>query len=411
MAEHKLLIVNHAVEMGGAERVLLRFLDAMDRDLFEPALACPHPGPLVEATEERGITVHLGFPTPRLLEVRRKSLGGGRLSRLVYAIDTMRTASALARLVRAEGYDLVLTNSAKADIYGSLAGRLAGKPVVWRLHDIVDYDAFSRLNVMLFSGFATLFAARVLAVSGAVRDALASRGVRKEKIAVVYNGIDVNGLASAYNRDSSRKKLAEEFGIEVDAPLAGLVGRLVDWKGPDRFLSAAAEVAQELPDARFLLVGDAIFGEASYVDDLNKQALRLGLGGKAVFTGFRENALEITAGLDALVHASLLPDPLPTVLIEAMALGVPVVGSDAGGVREIIEDGVTGMVVPPGDVEAMARAMLRLLSDPDEARSMGEAGRERALRAFEIGRQCRLLERELLAVLGAQKRQRGGLSA
>ncbi|MBC7231507.1 MAG: glycosyltransferase [Actinobacteria bacterium] len=403
MAGFKVLIVNHAVEMGGAERVLLRFLDTLDRGLFEPALACPHRGPLVEAAEERGLKVHLGYPVPRLLEIRRKSLGGSPLSRLAYPYDMARTVTALARLVRDEGYDLVLTNSAKADIYGSLAGRLAARPVVWRLHDIVDYDAFSVLNVLLFTTFAGLFAARVLAVSGAARDALTARGVRASKVAVVHNGIDVRRLASSYRRSLSREKLAEEFGIAPEAPLAGLVGRLVDWKGPDRFIAAAAGVARELPAARFLLVGDAIFGEASYVDELRAQTRRLGLEERVVFTGFREDALEITAGLDVLVHASLLPDPLPTVLIEAMAMGVPVVAADAGGVREIVEDGVTGRLVPPGEVEDMARAMIALLSDSGTATAMGERGRERALRLFEIERQCRLFEEELLSVL----RERG----
>ncbi len=399
MSTYKLLIVNHAVEMGGAERVLLRFLDALDRGLFEPALACPHHGPLVEAVEEHGIKVHLGYPAARLLEVRRKSLGGGPIPRLAYPFDFARTAFSLARLIREERYDLVLTNSAKADIYGSLAGRLAGRPVVWRLHDIVDHDAFSRFNVLLFRTFASLFANRVLAVSGAVREALAAHGVDKDKITVVYNGIDVRGLSASLSRSRSREKLAEEFGIDTGAPLAGLVGRLVDWKGPDRFIAAAAEVSRELPEARFLVVGDAVFGEASYVDGLKAQARRLGLESRVVFTGFREDALEMTAGLDLLVHASLLPDPLPTVLIEAMAMGVPVVAADAGGVREIVEDGVTGTVVPPGDVRATARAMLESLSRPEKARAMGEAGRERAARLFDIERQCRVLEEELLSVL------------
>ena len=399
MAEYRLLIANHAVEMGGAERVLLRFLDAMDRDLFEPALACPHRGPLVEAAEERGVRVHLGYPASRLLEVRRKSLGGNRLERLAYPLDMARTVAGLSRLIREEGYDLVLTNSAKADIYGSLAARLAGRPVAWRLHDIVDRDAFSRLNVVLFRTFASLFAARVLAVSGAVRDALEARRVSGEKIVVLHNGIDVEGLWSARARPRSRKKLEDEFGIASDAPLAGLVGRLVDWKGPDRFVAAAAEVARRLPSARFLLVGDAVFGEASYVDGLKAQVRRLGLDDRVVFTGFREDALEITAGLDVLVHASLLPDPLPTVLIEAMAMGVPVVASDAGGVREIVEHGKTGLLVPPGDVDALAEAVLELLSNPGKARDMGGAGHERAVRLFDMDRQCRMLEKELLSVL------------
>ncbi|MBN2026827.1 MAG: glycosyltransferase [Actinobacteria bacterium] len=403
MSAYRLLIANHAVEIGGAERVLLRFLERMDRGLFEPALACPHPGPLSEEAAKLGLRVHFGYPTPRLLEVRRKSLGNSRLSALAYPWDMARTVYGLARLLRAGGYDLVLTNSAKADIYGSIAARLAGIPVVWRLHDIVDSDAFSRLNIALFRFFATFFAARVLAVSGAVKEALVGRGVRGGKIAVVYNGIDIEALTRTAQREEARA----EWDIEEDAPVAGLVGRLVDWKGPDRFLAAAAEVAMDIPQARFMLVGDAIFGEAGYVDELKEAAVRLGLAERTVFTGFREDALRIMSGLDVLVHASLLPDPLPTVLIEAMALGLPVVAADAGGVREIVREGSTGLVVPPGDVRAMREAMVELLSDPEEAARMGRAGRELAAERFDIDLQARSLEQELLAALPRGKRERG----
>ncbi|RJP35471.1 MAG: glycosyltransferase family 1 protein [Actinobacteria bacterium] len=403
MAEYRLLIANHAVEIGGAERVLLRFLERMDRSLFEPALACPHAGPLSEEAAKLGLQVHFGYPAPRLLEVRRRSLGRSRLTAAAYPYDMARTVLALARLLRKGGFDLVLTNSAKADIYGSLAARLAGTLVVWRLHDIVDADAFSRVNIMLFRVFASFFAARVLAVSEAVRGALVSRGVSGDKIAVVYNGIDLEELDKVAERRGARA----EWGLEEDVPLAGMVGRLVDWKGPDRFLEAAARVAGEIPRARFLLVGDAIFGEAGYVDELKAMAARLGLGERALFTGFREDALRIMSGLDVLVHASLLPDPLPTVLIEAMALGLPVVAADAGGVREIVREGKTGLVVPPGDVPALSEAMVELLSHPGAAAGMGRAGRELAGERFDSERQARRMEEEMLSVLrGAGKAKR-----
>ncbi len=402
MAAYRLLIVNHAVEIGGAERVLLRLLDRMDRGLFTPALACPHAGPLTEEAEARGLQVHLGYPAARLLAVRRKGLGAGPLGALAYPLDMARTVAGLARLVREGGYELVLTNSAKADIYGSVAARLAGRPVVWRLHDIVDYDAFSRLNVLLFRVSASLLASRVLAVSQAVREALMARGVSGKKIAVVYNGIALD----ACDRALARPGVREEWGLEKDAPVAGMVGRLVDWKGPDRFLEAAALVAARMPRARFMLVGDAIFGEAGYVERLKQMAARLGLEESVVFTGFREDAQRIMAGLDVLVHASLLPDPLPTVLVEAMALGLPVVAADGGGVREIVVDGVTGMVVRPGDAGAMSEAMLAVLSAPARAGDMGAAGGRRARELFDIEARSRQLEEELLLVLRGKGKRR-----
>jgi glycosyltransferase involved in cell wall biosynthesis len=398
MARYRVLVVNHAVEMGGAEKVLLRLLDSLDQDIFEPAIACPGEGPLTEQMENRGIPVFAGHPSDRLLNIRRQSLGGNNLSVLGYPADLAASVYRLSRLVRNGGFDLVYPNSAKADIYGSAAGRLAGRPVVWRLHDIVTAEAFNKLNMRLFKVCATRFTRRVLCVSRAVEDAMAELGVPRAKLTTVYNGIDLASESASVDRAAVRRSL----GVDEDAPLAGMVGRLVDWKGPDYFIEAAGIASLELPDARFLLVGDAVFGEQAYVDELKRLASDRGLDGKLVFTGFRDDVSEIMASMDLLVHASVLPDPLPTVLIEAMARSRPVVGTDAGGVREIVADGATGFVVPPRDARAMARAMTEILRDPDRGRSMGDAGRARAGELFDIKVTTRIMEKEMLDAIAAK---------
>ena len=124
---YRMLIVNHAVEMGGAEMVLLSFLDHMG-GACEPALACPHEGPLVKEMRDRGIAVYLGYPAARLLDVRRRSVGREWSRVIAYPYDMTLTVLKLARLIRKGGFDLVFTNSAKGDIYGSLAGWLRECP-------------------------------------------------------------------------------------------------------------------------------------------------------------------------------------------------------------------------------------------------------------------------------------------
>jgi glycosyltransferase involved in cell wall biosynthesis len=402
MAAYRLLVVNHAVEIGGAERALLGFLDCLDRDAFEPALACPHQGPLTREAESRGLRVHLGFPSPRLLEVKRRSIGKDRLAAAAYPYDLARTALGLAAMIRREGYDLIFTNSAKADIYGSLAGKLAGRPVVWRLHDIASGEAFSRLNLFLFKVSASLCADRVLAISEVVREALFDLGVKEAKVRMVYNGILPSGTTTAAGRDEVRAA----WGVSADAPLVGMVGRLVDWKGPDYFIDAAAVVAAGLPEARFMLVGDAIFGERSYVDGLKAMVEDRGLRDKVVFTGFREDVEEIIASMDLLVHASVQPEPFGLVIIEAMAQGLPVVATCGGGVGEIVDDGETGILVPPRDAGAMAAAISTLLADPVRARGMGEAGRKTVAERFDLREKAREMEAEMLAVLTEKGAQR-----
>jgi glycosyltransferase involved in cell wall biosynthesis len=397
MAAHRLLVVNHAVEMGGAERVLIRLLDSLDRDLFEPELACPSDGPLTEEARARRIPVHLGHPSSRLLAIRRRSLGGNRIAIAAYPFDLVGSVARLARLVRSGRFDLVFANSAKADIYGTLAARAAGRPSVIRLHDIIDTEAFNRLNVWLMKTCSRHLASRVITVSRASEDAMASLGVPRSKLLTVYNGIDLEAEGTAVDRDQVRR----ELGLEAGVPLAGLVGRLVDWKGPDYFIRAAALVAEGNPGARFALVGDAVFGEKDYVDSLKELAGSLGISNSVVFTGFRQDVSRIIASLDVLVQASTLPDPLPTVLVEAMARSRPVVASYAGGVPEMVEDGVTGLTVPPRDTDAMATAMAALLSDPAKASRMGQAGHERARELFDIKKTTRVMEDALLEVMGA----------
>jgi len=401
MARYKMLIMNHVVRIAGAEISLVRLMDELDMELFEPALACPMEGPLTREMRDRGIAVHLGFPSDRLLNIRRRSLGDNRLAILAYPWDILRTVASLARLINEGGFDLVFTNSAKADIYGSLAGWLARRPVVWRIHDTVDSQAFSRLNVWLLKTCATHLAAKVIAPSPVVKEALVDLGVPGDKITVIYYGIDFNKIQA----QKARLEVRAELGIETEAPLAGFVGRLVEWKGPDYFLKAAALVAKKIPQARFLLVGDAMFGEKDFEEGLRNLSLQLGLEDKVVFTGFREDASDIMAAVDVVVHASIMPDPLPNVIIEAMALKRPVVAADGGGIPVMVENGVTGIVVPPRDVEGMARAITLILKDKERASTMGEAGYRRAQRLFDKNRNTRNIEKELLEALAASGRR------
>lgn len=394
MSKYRLLIVNHAVEIGGAENVLLRLLDNLDPNLFEPSVASPDQGPLTAELESRDIRVFYGFPSPRLLKVRRMSVGANKAAAFLYPFDMLTTIIRLAWLISRKRFDIVLTNSAKADIYGSLAGYIARRPVVWRLHDIVGPEAFSRFNILLFKVTASHFAKRVLAVSEATRKAFIAQGLSADKVRCVYNGVD---LSSPTPKPDST--IREEYSLDPSAPVAAMIGRLVHWKGPDTFIRAAAAVSRKIPEARFLLVGDAIFGEQSYVEELKNLADELGLGEKLVFTGFRSDIPEIMASADIIVHASILPDPLPTVLLEAMAQSKPVIGARAGGVPEIIEEGVTGIVFAPGNVSRLAEAMEQLLGDREKAASMGAEGFRRAIKLFEVKKNTHLIEDELVEII------------
>jgi glycosyltransferase involved in cell wall biosynthesis len=152
-----------------------------------------------------------------------------------------------------------------------------------------------------------------------------------------------------------------------------------------------------------LLVGDATFGEKSFVDELKEMCRELGVAEKVVFTGFRDDVPVIMRSIDLLVHASTLPEPFGMVLIEAMAASRPVVATRAGGVQEIVDSGVTGILVPPGDEDAMARAIVEILSDGGLRQRMGEAGLRRVEERFSRDETTRGIEREMLAILEERK--------
>jgi glycosyltransferase involved in cell wall biosynthesis len=163
----------------------------------------------------------------------------------------------------------------------------------------------------------------------------------------------------------------------------GVVARLSPEKGQDTFLEAAAMVLREVHDVGFVIAGDAALGDRHYAERLVDLARRLGMVERTLFTGFTDRVPELMAGLDVLVVPSHA-EPFGLVTVEAMASGTPVVATRTGGSPEIVEHEKTGLLVPPRDPAAIARAVLTLLRSPDRARALGETGRRRATDAFSI---------------------------
>ncbi|MBI4635711.1 MAG: glycosyltransferase family 4 protein [Candidatus Rokubacteria bacterium] len=285
-------------------------------------------------------------------------------------------------IVRRERPSIVHTHTAKAGLVGRLAAWLAGVPVVLHtFHGHVFHGYFSPAKTRLFLGIERWLARRtrrVLAVSEAVRRELLTLGIGSaERLAVMPLGLALEPFLCC---EPLRGQLRGELGIGATVPLVGIVARLVPVKAHEVFLEAAATVARRLPQARFVVVGD---GERR--SELESLADRLGLGERARFLGWRRDLDRIYADLD-LVALSSRNEGSPVSLIEAMAAARAVVATRVGGVPDLVEDGVTGRLVPPGDPAALAGTMLTLLADPERRRDMGLAGRKRVYPAFSVER-------------------------
>ena len=280
-------------------------------------------------------------------------------------------ARALARILREERVDLLHAHTAHAVTLGTLAGlATGGRPAA---------VASRRLSFPLRRAFLgrlkySFRIDRVIAVSEAIRRLLLRQGLDPARVATVHSGIDP-GRFAAGDRRRFRDSLRPVLGAEADgAFLIGTAGHLAAHKGIDLFLAAAAGAAPELPEARFVVVGRGE-GEPAMKRDVE----RLGLRGRVVYAGFRDDMPDVFAGLDLFVLASTSGEGSPAVLKEAMAAGTPVVATALDGIDEIVEDARHGLLVPPGNAPALARAMVLLARDRALRSGYAAAAKERVL--------------------------------
>jgi glycosyltransferase involved in cell wall biosynthesis len=369
--------VQGSSEVGGSDVALLRLVQGLDHGAYRPLVVLPADGPLVPLLRSAGAEVAF-LPMMQLRSVRSLSYQAAYLFRF------WPTVWGLADLLRREGVELVHTNSLYV-AYAAWAARLLGIPHVWHVREI---PALPRPVRLLAARLAVSLSERVIVMSDAVAVAMARRHPRIE---VIPDGIDL----AAFDSRRSAPKIREELGIDADAPLVGFVARLDPWKGAHVFVRAAAEVARARPRARFMVCGGELPGHAAYALEVKQLAADLGLDGSLLFTGWTyrlERIPEVMADLDVLVHASVEPEPFGLVLLEAMASSRPVVASRAGGPVEIVDDGSTGLLVPPGDHRELAAAILKLIDDPAWARRLGRAGRLRVEQHYSMPEQVQRIE-------------------
>ncbi len=376
-------------EIGGSDVSLLRLVQRLDRARFQPIVALPARGPLVSALEACGADVVIE-PRMRKLTTRR-----GRAYLGPYLANYPVAVARLVRLVRARGVDLVHTNTIH-NLYGLAAAKLARRPHVWHVREIVWQSRVVRSVERALAARSD----RVIVTSDAV-GALFRRadGGLPPHVRKVPNGVDLDAFCPGPPDPQVRVAL----GAARDEPLVGTVCRLDAWKGVDVFVQAAALVHRRVPAARFAVVGGPIEGQEAYAATLEQLARRLDLADAVRFAGWRfgpADMPEVYRALTLVVLPSRRPEPFGLVLVEAMASGRPVVATDDGGPREICAPGETGVLVPPGDADALAAAMAWMLEHPEEARAMGEAGRRRAEGRYDLRAAVRAIESiydELLA--------------
>ncbi|CCW35376.1 glycosyltransferase [Chthonomonas calidirosea] len=360
----RVLFIDHTAQLGGGEVALLRLTQAFDRSRVAPHVLLFSDGPLHTKLEQAQVPVELFELNTQIVDMRREAsrprslLQPNRLGAVLSAIGR------LARFLRTKPFDVVHTNSLKADLIGGFAARLAHIPLVWHVHDRIEADYLPKNTVRILRLLARTLPTFVVANSAATLQTL---HLPKQKPSdVIYCGIPDDWVQPPY----PPPPLCGKSQVRI-----GLMGRITKWKGQHIYLAAAAKVLQRYPQTQFEIIGSALFGDQPYFVELQSEVARLQLDERVVFRGFQEDTKAVLSDLDILVHASIIPEPLGQVVLEGMALGRAVVATAGGGVLEVVVPNQTGLLVPMGDAEAMAEAILCLLSDPSLAQTMGEQAR------------------------------------
>ena len=369
----RLLWLIDSLAVGGAERLIPIFARHVDHERFDLVVAC------LKAVDGNPIAADLDE-----VDVPVTVLGARNLRDLA-------AFRRLLHLIRRERIDLIHTHLTYADIWGRLAGWLTRRPVCSTLH-VMAYDQFqsphpghpSALIERVAAFTRKRFGNMVIAVSEATRRAHVLRGMPAGRITVLHNGIDLSSFD--LSPDFSRAAQRAGLGLQTHVPVVITVAVLRKGKGHDTLLAAVPRILQQMPETRFLIVGGGPLEQR-----LRTQVKEAGLNDAVIFTGMRRDIPELLAVADVFVSPSQC-DPLPTVVLEAMAMRLPVVAFDSGGVPEMVVDNHTGWLVRSNQPAALAQPILELLTHPEEARRMGEHGRLRLEAQFGAAGWVRQLE-------------------
>lgn len=358
----RVVYLDHCAQLSGSELALLHLLPAL-ADEVEAHVVLAEDGPLVDKLRAAGIRTEI---LPMAATSRGLARDRVQISRPPVAalLGAARYTTATARRLRGLRPDLVHANSLKSGLYGSVAGRFAGVPVVWHLHEQITAETLPPLAEHLVRASVRHLPSSVIANSASTLHQVATSRLRA---IVVPPAVDVADVPA----------VARPAGVALRI---GMVGRLAPLKGQHVFLEAFAQAfpASSHGEVKAILVGAPLFGETAYEERLRGLIRRLGVERQVEMTGFREDIAAELARMDVLVQASVTPEGFGRVVVEGMAAGLPVIATRSGGTQEIVTDGVDGLLCPPNDVAALAGALRRLLDDEHLRRRLGQQGRLRA---------------------------------
>jgi len=357
----RILYVIDGIEFGGGERVFAQLLNGLPEDRFEPYLASAPNDAFLKNIKSKNLVF---YPVD--------------FSNRFNPLPLMR----LYRIVKSQRIDIVHSQGARADFFARIAAKLAKVPIiistVQMLVEGYNVGYLKRFLYQTFDRFSERFVDYFLVVSSVLKENMIEvHGIPPDKIIKIYNGIETDYYKPVGNEEM-RYKIRREFAVNDSDILIASLGRLVWQKGFEYFLHAIPEILREIPDARFILVGDGPLRP-----ELERLAVELGEGDKIIFAGYRSDVRDVLAALDIVVIPSVL-EGFPMITLEAMAMAKPIVAAKIDGITEQITDGINGILIPPKDSSAIAQAIIRLINDRESGKKLGLAARKKVEQEFSV---------------------------
>jgi len=360
------LMLHSSSDLYGASRILLYSVEFLIEDGYSVYVALSEEGPLAESLRNLGAVVII----QRLGILRRKYFNPkGLVNRSKVLWQAHKT---LKKLIREKNIDVIYSNTS-AVLVGVWLALSTKKKHIFHLHEII----VSPVWLGKFLGrLINASSERVIVVSRAVYDNWKDK-VSEKKLHLIYNGLDYDQFI--HGSKPIREMLVPHNREKI---WIGMIGRVSHWKGQGYFLDIVKILSDQYPDTHFLIAGDAFPGTEHLLKEMKEKIGKLSLSGRVTYLGFRSDVPDLLQSLDILVLPSILPDPLPTVILEAMASGKPVVATAHGGACEMVKDSETGFLIPWDNPQAAAGKIAFLIENAPKRIEMGKAGKKRVLEKF-----------------------------
>ena len=366
----RILYLHAGAEMYGADKVLLELIKGLDSKEFEAHVILPNDGVLVEALRQVGAQVSvLDYPILRRKYFNPKGI-------LEYLKSYRRYSQKIAQYVRGNGIDLVHNNTT-AVLEGVYLKRKVKLPLIWHVHEIiVKPKAISDFINFLMGRYAD----KIVTVSQAVASHVnQSPFIKEDQVQVIYNGVD-----NAVYHPMQASTVRERFAIPEESLVIGMVGRVNAWKGQGDFLEAVTPILEQNPNSIAFLAGSAFSGEEWRVEELESTIAKSSVASQIKRVDYYEHTTELYNMFDIFVLPSTNPDPLPTVVLEAMACGKPVVGYRHGGVCEMVDEGTNGLLATPNQPAELSKAIQELADNTEKREQFGKASVQRQKELFSL---------------------------